>query len=113
MSRGSLQNFNSRAIQERGSNRATRGLRALRGNVVGGVQALADKKYIMHGRDDGESDSGVEKRGLSDPDPTRMFDLKQHHEKHRRYLGKRIGLSKDTGTEIAQAGDSVKHSAGA
>ncbi len=55
----------------------------------------------------------MKKRGLRDPDPARMFDLKQKDKKNRSYLGKRIGLAKDAGAEITQAGNGIEHGAGA
>src|SRR6476646_8102013 len=76
------------------------------------MQALTYKKHIVHRRHHGESDGGMEKRSLREPDPTVMLDLEQHHEKNRRHLGKGVGLAKDAGTEVTQAGDGVEYRAG-
>ena len=77
------------------------------------MQALAHKKHIVQGRDHGESHGGMKKCGLREPDPAGMPDLKQHHKENRSHLGKGVGLAKDAGTEVAQAGDGVEHRAGA
>src|SRR5262249_36349513 len=45
------------------------------------------------------------------PDPFHVIDLPKHHEDHRRHLCKRVCLSKNAGSEIAQSGDRVENSA--
>src|ERR1700682_2322879 len=103
---------NSRGTLETGSNRTSRRFGGIARNVVGSAQALTHQKHIVDCRHHGETDSGVEKRGLRNPDPAIMLDLKQQHKKNRSYLGKGVGLAEDAGTEVTQAGDGVEYCAG-
>ena len=62
--------------------------------------------------DDGEGESGAQKRCAGDPYPAHPVDLQQENKEDRSDLRKRVGFAKDAGTKIAQPGDGKEHGAG-
>src|SRR5262245_26558592 len=93
------------------SRRAAHRLRTVRTCCTTGAQPLADEQHVMQARNDSERKGGPQKGDARDGNPSRLVHLQEQREKDRSHLGEGVGLAKDAGPEIPQAGDRVQHRA--
>ena len=77
------------------------------------AQALLHQDDVMQRRNDGEEKSSSKELSAQNPYSAQRTNLKQKNEKNGANLRESVGLAKDAGTEIAQAGDGIEHGAGA
>jgi len=75
-------------------------MRCGKGGMVGGgqiAQAVLHQKRVVHGREDGEDESGAQEDLGCDLDQNNRFDQEQHYEEHGCDLGKVLALPKMLG----------------
>ena len=75
------------------------------------AESLLHEDHVVQRRDYGEEKSRSKKHGATDPDPLYSPHIQKEHEEDSAYLRKSVGFAENTGTEIAQTGNSEQDSA--